>query len=792
LYGVTGGPALQGITIIMCKPTVVARGLIAALVLIAAAPVYFALGIAMGPTSAYAQSGAAIRSIKVVGNRRVEPETVRSYLQFAPGDRYSPVKVNDSLKALFATGLFTDVRIGRRGTIVTVTVVENPIVNRVAFEGNAEVEDKTLAGEVQLKGRSVFTRARVQNDVQRILDVYRRQGRFAVRVDPKIIKLEHNRVDLVFEIQEGPKTTVRSISFVGNEAFSDNQLREIITTTETGLLSFFKPTNIYDPDRLNLDRELLRQFYLKNGYADIRIVSAIADLDRDGQGFFISFTVEEGEQYRFGAIDIETSLTSVDPEAALAQAETKPGKIYNAKKIDDSVEKITLQVAENGYAFGRVRPRVDRDPVARIISLTYVIEQGPRVYIERIDIVGNTRTLDYVLRREFRLVEGDAYNRLLVDNARKRIRSLGFFKSVKIKTVPGSAPDRVILIVTVVEQPTGELSVGAGFSTNEGVIGDISLSERNFLGKGQFIRLRLAGSLERLQVDLGFTQPYFLGRNMSAGFDIFHSELDLSDESSFKLRRSGGALRLGIPLGNDWSLQLNYRLAQEDIFDVENGASQAVIDAEGETIVSSVGYALIFDQRNHKQNPTQGYYFTLRQDLAGVGGDVSFVRTTSEARAYYPIRKNFTLVGRVQGGHIEGFGGDDVRLVDVFFRGGETIRGFDRAGFGPRDLSTNDALGGTIYVAGTAELRFPFPLLPESLGVGGAIFLDAGTLYDTGDLGSIDPTVVADEASLRSSVGFSVLWASPVGPLRADIATVLSSETFDEEQAFRFGAATKF
>ena len=473
-----------------------ARGLIAALVLIAVTPVYFALGVAMGSTSAYAQSSAVIRSIKVVGNRRVEPETVRSYLQFAPGDRYSRVKVNDSLKALFATGLFTDVRIGRQGTIVTVTVVENPIVNRVAFEGNAEVEDKTLAGEVQLKGRSVFTRARVQNDVQRILDVYRRQGRFAVRVDPKIIKLEHNRVDLVFEIQEGPKTTVRAISFVGNEAFSDSQLREVITTTETGLLSFFKPTNIYDPDRLNLDRELLRQFYLKNGYADIRIVSAIADLDRDGQGFFISFTVEEGEQYRFGAIDIETSLTSVDPEAALAKAETKPGKIYNAKKIDDSVEKITLQVAENGYAFGRVRPRVDRDPVARIISLTYVIEQGPRVYIERINIVGNTRTLDYVLRREFRVAEGDAYNRLLVDNARKRLRALGFFKSVKIKTVPGSAPDRVILIVTVVEQPTGELSVGAGYSTNEGVIGDISLSERNFLGKGQFIRLRLGGSLE--------------------------------------------------------------------------------------------------------------------------------------------------------------------------------------------------------------------------------------------------------------------------------------------------------
>jgi len=742
---------------------------------------------------AHAQSSFVISSIEVKGNRRVEPETVRSYLQFGPGDRYDPYKVDQSLKALFATGLFSDVRIGTRRTVVIVKVVENPIINQVAFEGNAEIEDKDLASEVQLKSRSIFSRARVQSDVQRILNVYRRQGRYAARVEPKIINLQHNRVDLVYEIYEGPKTTVRSISFVGNEAFSDSQLREVITTTETTLLSFFKPTNIYDPDRLNLDRELLRQFYLKNGYADIRIVSATADLDRDGKGFFITFTVEEGEQYRFGTIDLQTALQSVDPQETLKGVETKTGKIYNAEKIDKSVEHITIKVSALGYAFAKVTPRIDRDPIARVISITYVVEQGPRVYIERIEITGNIRTRGYVIRREFRLSEGDAYNRLLVDAARRRLKRLGIFKNVRITTRPGSAPDRVVIVVRVQEQATGELSVGGGYSTNEGAIADISISERNFLGKGQFLRLAFAGSLERAAVNFSFTEPYFMGRDLSAGIDLFHTEVDLTDESSFKLRRSGGTLRLGVNLGDDWSLQTRYRYAVEKIFDIEAGASPAVVNAAGTTSISSIGYTLVYDTRNHTKNPTQGYYFALNQDLAGVGGDVKYIATTVEGRAYYPITKKITLVGRSVAGHIEGIGGDDVRLVDVFFKGGETVRGFDRAGFGPRDIATGDALGGKIYMAGTAEVRFPMPLIPDTFGLGGALFFDAGTLYDTGDLGTaINPANVADDSSIRSSVGFSLLWQSPLGPLRADFAHVLTSESYDEEEFFKFGASTRF
>ncbi len=772
--------------------TVVARGLIALLLTVVGVPVLAVFGGPAAGDQAFAQVGGTIRNIKVEGNRRIEPETVRSYLQFGPGDSYDPEAVNRSLKSLFATGLFQDVKIYRRGSTVVVTVSENPVISRVAFEGNREIDDKTLGSEVQLHSRSIYTRARVQSDVQRILDLYRRQGLFAARVEPKIIELEHNRVDLVFEIYEGPETTVRAINFVGNEAFSDSQLRDVVTTTRTNLLSFLKPTNIYDPDRLRLDKELLRQFYLKNGYADAQIVSAIADLDREGRGFYITFTVEEGEQYRFGSIDIQSSLIQVDPAQLHRRITTDSGKIYDASKVESSVEKLTLEVASEGYAFGRVRPVVERDPIARTISLVYVIEQGPRVYIERIEIVGNTRTLDEVIRREFRLAEGDAYNRVLVDAAKRRLRQLQFFKSVNIATQPGSAPDRVILVVEVVEQPTGELSFGAGYSTSEGVVGDISLTERNLLGKGQYVRLGLSGSLERQQIDFGFTEPRFLGRNMAAGFDLFHTEQDLTDEAGFKQRRTGGGIRLGVPLNDDWAFATRYNFVREEIYDVEPFASLAAFNAEGTFNVSSVGYTFAYDTRNHPKKPTQGLYFNFSQDLAGVGGDVQYLRSIAEGRAYYPIYKKIIFASRAQIGNIEGWGGQEVRLQDVFFKGGETVRGFDRAGFGPRDIGTDDALGGKIFAAATGEVRFPLPFIPDALGMQGAVFADAGTLFNPGDLGLLTPFFVANSKTIRSSVGVSLIWESPLGPFRADLAQVLTSESFDQEEIFRFGAATQF
>ncbi len=746
-----------------------------------------------------------VRDIQVEGNRRVEPETVRSYLQFNVGDAYDGDKVDGSLKALYGTGLFSDVNIDRDGGTVIIRVVENPVVNQVAFEGNSEVESETLRNEVQTKPRSVFTRARVQADVQRVLDVYRRQGRFAASVEPKIIEIEQNRVNLVFEITEGGTTKVKGITFTGNYAFSDSQLRDIISTTQSGWFDFLKGTSIYDPDRMSLDRELLRQYYLKNGYADATVVAANAELDTDGSGFFVNFAIEEGQRYNFGTITVENSLQGLNATGLNAEILTEQGDIYNAADVDKTVEKLTLAAAEQGYAFARVRPRANPDVASRTISVTYAVDEGPRIYIERINVSGNERTKDHVIRREFRLAEGDAFNPMLVDRAKKRLNGLGFFKSVEVKRRPGSSEDRVVLDVELVEQSTGELSFGAGYSTSEGVIGDVSITERNLLGNGQFLRLKFAGSFERMQVDLSFTEPRFLDRNLSAGFDLFHKEIDQSEESGFSSRRTGGGVRLGFPLSENLWMQTGYGL---DVSSIEidrsrrdniNALVEEEIDRYGDqTITSAANTTITYDKRNHPKNPTSGYYLQAGGEFAGLGGDVQYGRLSAEARGYYPITEKITFVGRAIAGHIEAWGDEDIRLNDLYFRGGETIRGFDRGGFGPRDRVSGDSVGGQTYWATTAEVRFPFPFVPDELGLGGAVFADAGSLFGANSLAKEldgDGTgefILQDDATIRSSVGGSILWNSPVGPLRMDFAKALTKEKYDEEQFFRFGASTKF
>ncbi|MGB4865633.1 MAG: outer membrane protein assembly factor BamA, partial [Hyphomicrobium sp.] len=699
---------------------ILAGSLRLALALAAVAPV-----VAMGDAAVFSGKAFAqgvIKSIEVVGNRRVEPETVRSYLQISTGETYSAGKADESIKALFATGLFSDVVIEPEGSTLVVKVVENPVINQVAFEGNSEVDTPTLLAEVQLKQRSVFTRARAQADVQRILDVYRRQGRFAASVEPKIIELEQDRVNLVFEITEGGATKVKGINFVGNRAFSDSQLRDIISTTQTGWFDFLKGTSIYDPDRMSLDRELIRQYYLKNGYADATVTSGNAELDPDGTGFIITFSVEEGELYNFGGVTIESSLTEVPAERYSGELLTESGDVYDASLIDKTTEKLTLAIAESGYAFARVRPRAVPDMASHTIGITYVVDEGPHIYIERINVIGNERTKDHVIRREFRLAEGDAFNPLMVDRAKKRLSALGLFKSVEVKRRPGSAEDRVVLDVELVEQSTGELSFGAGFSSSEGVIGDVSITERNLLGNGQFLRLKFAGSFERQQVDLTFTEPRFLDRNLSAGFDLFHKEVDQTDQSGFRQRKSGGQIRLGFPLAENLWMQANYGLSRDEIFDVESDASLAIKQACGDANLrrpenvdnnpftnapvackdeaywtSLAGTTLTYDARNHPKNPTRGFYLQLQDEFAGIGGDVNYWKVEGEGRAYYPITEKITLIGRVVGGHIQGWGGDDVKILDSYFKGGETVRGFERAGFGPRDMVTGDALGGTTY-----------------------------------------------------------------------------------------------
>jgi len=750
--------------------------------------------LAASTVDAAAQS--VVREIVIKGNQRLEPETVQSYMRLSPGDQYDSGRINDSLKSLFRTGLFSDVRIerGAGGTLV-VNVVENPIINRVSFEGNKELNDEDLGKEVELRPRIVFTRARVQNDAARIVELYRRAGRFAASVEPKIIERSQNRVDLIFEINEGPVTKVSRINFIGNRVFSDSQLRSVVSTEESAWYKFFSASDNYDPDRLAFDKELLRRHYLKNGFVDFQVLSAVAELARDGKSFFITITVEEGEEYKFGPSDIDSRVEELDLDRLRAKIKTTENETYDAGLVDETVESLTVEAGKEGFAFARVRPRVDKNVEEKTVSLTFAVEEGPRVFIERINIIGNSRTLDRVIRREIRLVEGDAYNRFLVDKARRRITALGFFSKVDIKQSPGSAADKVNLTVSVVEKSTGQFSVGAGFSSSEAIIGDLSITERNLMGRGQFLRLRTSLSFKRQQVDIRFTEPYFLGRRMSFGVDLFGSDTNQQEESSFSSRTTGAGLRFGFPISETVSFSTRYNFTNNNIRNVAANASPAIQSSAGSANTSLIGFSLSYNTLDNPFDPTTGIRLGVDQDFAGLGGDVFFSRTSVAGSFYYPLlRKQVIASLSVSGGVITGLNGRNVRIIDSFFKGSETFRGFERSGIGPRETGTaiisDDSLGGKIFAISTAEVSFPVGL-PETWGVRGALFTDVGTLFDAPSPGAAT-ALQGDNASLRATVGASLLYKSPLGPLRFDFSLPVKKESFDKTEFFRFSAGTAF
>ncbi len=727
-----------------------------------------------------------VDEIRVEGNERIEPETVRSYMVIREGDQYDDEQVDQSLKSLFATGLFADVVIRRDETDLVVVVVENPIINRIAFEGNDNLDEEQLSAEVRLGPRVVYTRARVQADAQRIVELYRRSGRFAATVEPKIIELTQNRVDLVFEINEGPVTGVRRINFVGNRKHSDRDLRDVILTEETRWYRFLSSNDSYDPDRVAFDRELLRRWYLQRGYADFRVISAVAELTRDRTDFYITFTVEEGETYTIGDVRVESDITSLNPGTLRTLVRTQPGSLYNADEIDKSIEDMTRLAGTIGYAFVDIRPRIDRDRENRIINITYQVDESPRVYVERINIVGNSRTLDRVIRREFRLAEGDAFNAVLLDRSKTRINALGFFSRVDVTTEDGSTEDRTIINVEVEEQSTGELSIGAGFSSAASFVAELRVSERNLLGRGQRLNVGLLVGSLRQEIDLSFTEPYFLGRDLAAGFDLFRVSNDFQDEASFDSSSTGLGLRIGFPLTEFMTLNTRYTLRRDKITDVGNSASIVVQNSEGTSTTSSVGYTLSFNNLDDFKLPTRGYRFSVSQDFAGLGGTERYIRTVVNYAFYRQLIDKVIAVARVENGLIWGIG-DDVRIIDRFFLGPDDIRGFDRAGLGPRDTLTGDGLGGNLYYKFTGEVTFPLGL-PEEFGIRGAVFFDGGSLAF---LDEKDPSIV-DVGSLRMSAGVGVSWDSPFGPIRLDYAEAFLKEEFDRTEALHFSFGTRF
>ncbi|MAA98071.1 MAG: outer membrane protein assembly factor BamA [Stappia sp.] len=761
------------------------------------------------PVIGVSQAEAAVASrIEVRGNTRIEASTVESYLTISRGRRYGPADVDESLKTLFATGLFEDVKISQQGGTLVVTVVENPMVNRISFEGNKRLSDKTLEGVVRTQERSMLTRAKVQSDVQNVLEAYRRSGRYRATVEPKIISRSNNRVDLVFEINEGDRTGIERITFIGNTKFSDGRLRDVVRTRQSGLLSFLRTTDNFDPDRLDADQELLRQFYYRHGYADFRIVSAVADLDREENVFYVTFTVEEGEQYTYGDIDLQTTLQDVDPEELRRKLRTDPGDTYSSLEVEKSLEDLTLDVSRQGYAFAQIRPRAERDYENRTISLTYYIEEGPRVYVERINVRGNDRTREYVIRREFDLAEGDAFNRVLIDKAERRLKDLQFFKDVRITTERGSSPDKIIVNVDVVEQPTGEVGFGVGYSTSDGVIGDVTIQEKNFLGRGQFVRARIAGGTSTQSYEFAFTEPYFLGRRISLSLDAYRRAYEKNDYRNYDLTTTGGSIGFGLPLRDD-ELRLNlvYRVFDQDLQQKNTSLSNGLMSSLGHNLTSAIGYSLVYDTRDSRTNPRDGFYASFGQEFAGLGGDSRYISTTVDARAYKELLPEWGVIGiaRLGGGYITGIGGKSLRASEQFQHNDVWLRGFEPQGIGPRDSTTGDALGGRWYMHANLEAEFPIFGLPKELGLSGAVFTDFGSVWNTdpaiancvvvaNGCGGSQPAgqVLSDGFDPRLSAGFGVKWASPFGPLRADFAWPIIKQTGDRTQVFRIGGGTRF
>jgi outer membrane protein insertion porin family len=807
---------------VSCVATV---GAGASLVLAAAGDAYAQ----QGQSGARAQQPAsvAIRRIVVQGNQRIEPATITSYLQVRPGDTFDPERIDLSIKTLFATGLFSDVQITQTGADLVVTVDENPVINRVIFEGMSTLDEEDLEDEVQARPRSVFTPARAQADVARIIEVYRRSGRFAAQVTPQVRELDQNRVDLIFEVDEGPVTGVRDINFIGNRVFSDRRLRDQIVTTESRWWNFFESNDNYDPDRLEYDREQLRQYYNNRGYADFRIVSAVAELTPDQRDFFVTFTVDEGIRYEFGEVKVQTELNRLPEDLLLAAVPIRRGAVFRGELLEDAIDAMSYVAGTVGYANVDISPVVERDAENHVVNITFEVNEGPRVFIERIDVVGNNRTLDRVIRREMRVNEGDAFNRVLLDRSRQRIQSLGFFKEVTVEETDGSAPDRSVVTVTVEEESTGELAFAAGYSSTESFLFDVSITERNLRGRGQFLRLRASSSSQRQQLDLRYTEPRFLGREISAGFDLYSLHTDFLEQSSFENQSTGLGLRVGFATSERASLGLTYSLIQDsteiaNIFvDHDSNVNTAPIDQcnllnptrpllcdqEGDFLTSLMGYTVNWDGRNQPVRATRGFDFQLRQDVAGLGGEVNYLRTEVEGGAYYGLWAGFRATARLEAGYIFGWGGDDVRLNDRFFKGGSSFRGFDVAGIGPRQLlvdevtgnlvQSGDAIGGNAYAIGTLQLDVPLPL-PESFSLGAALFVDVGTLgvVDAASRQPIDlgtqNLIVDDSTSLRAAAGVSVFWDSPFGPVQFDFAQPLEFEEFDRREEFRFSTRTNF
>jgi outer membrane protein insertion porin family len=758
-------------------------------------------GLISAPALAADSAAQARDTIDVQGNQRIDAETVRSYFHATPDGKFDEAARDAAFKALLATGLFDKVTIERTGERLVVHLTEAPVLGHVGFEGNKKIQDKQLDAVVESKARGTLQRAMVQADVVRIVEAYRHAGRYDVGVVPQIISRGDHRVDLVYVITEGAKTTVRQINFEGNQVFGKRQLAAVIKTSATNLLSFLTGGDEYDPDRVAADREQLRLYYRSKGYADASVPTAKAEYDPAIHGFTLTFSIDEGPLYHFGDINIVCNVPGLDPEKLRGVLAARSGAMFDGNALDKTTAALATELAKLGYPFAQALPRSTRDAAAKRIDVVFRIDQGPRTYVERIELHGNTHTLDYVIRREFDVAEGDAYNKTLIDRAERRLKNLNYFKTVKISTKPGSVPDRVVLDVEVAEQSTGDFSIAGGYSTTDGLLAEVKVGERNFLGTGKALSASVSYGQYARAINLSASEPYFLGTRVSAGIELYGKQSEASPNQSYGSDVYGATMQFGTPLTEQLGVQYRYSIYNQSVtLDPTSLAAAPSLPIQqaalaGPAWVSAVGSTVAYNTLDNTKSPTSGINSQLRQDLAGLGGDVKFLRTSGDVRYYRALNDDVVSLVRAQGGYITGWGGQQAPLMNTFFGGPTMVRGFAPNGFGPRDLTpgtTMDNVGGSMYWATTAELQSAIPGVPKEYGLKATAFVDAGSVFrysgPTTFPGSAQSLQLANANVVRSSVGAGLTWASPFGALTVDYAVPLSKAAYDVVQPFRFSA----
>jgi outer membrane protein insertion porin family len=747
-----------------------------------------------GQAATLAESGNTIAAIVVHGNQRIEVGTIESYMLLSPGDQFDPKLIDESLKTLYATGLFKNVSITRVDNNLVVDVSENQVIVRVAFQGNHQLIDKDLQAATSLRTNSVYTPEAAEQGRQAILDAYARKGYYSTTVVPQIILLPEKRVNLVFKIHDGEATYISRIVFVGNKHYSESMLQDAISSRESAWWRFLSSADSYDPARVGLDQDLLRQFYLRSGYPDFQLLNTEVELAPDRSSFYLTFVIDEGPRYRIGDVAIVSRLPHLDGSTVRSDLKLAKGDWYNGDAITQSVQAITSDIQGRGFAFVKVTPIRKKHVNAgdqHVVDLSFEITEGPRVFVERIDIAGNTRTEDKVIRREFLLAEGDAFNAEAIKQSRQRLQELQYFKSVDMSTQPGSAPDKIVVTTNVQEQATGSFTIGGGYSTDDGALVDLGLNEKNLIGTG--IDAGVSGTLaqEGSQIDLSVNDPHFQDRNLLVGGDLFDTTQDNQDVSGYDESRVGITVRTGYDFNEHLSQQLDYSLVDRDVYDIATDASLYVKNESGWSLLSDVGQTVTYDQRDSTLDPHSGYILRLATDVAGLGGNSDYVRVKLDAGYYIPLdyftgNHNWSIALKAGGGYLYRYGGTDY-IIDNFFLGGDNMRGFEQGGAGPHDVATGDSLGGDTIATGTAELHFPLPISPD-IGLTGRIFTDIGVL--TGVKDTYGP--VYDTSAPRVSVGVGLSWNTPFGLLSIDLADPIVKYTDDQTQVFRFGFGSSF